>query len=407
MIIQKISNIDAFKGIRSENEWLVDDIDIMFPQKNLTMNMIVDYIKYSRIVDVGYRNGNDLCISIKNVYGNSREVTDRIIIRDYPKVKNDPVLQPIERKIRLKLYAKLKKRLKELLPKVLVGTSLVVIAGGVKLYTSDGNAIGIPNEESSISSEYEEETEIESSMDNYSYIDRIKNDTKVFKPPMDILRDYCSIYGFDEDSINQVYKENRDTILNSDNPEETIMRCVYEFYTENLYKKIPTQYNINTEDEMETFIINYANVLGIDDDEVLYTMLAVHELETGHGESALCLERNNLGGNIITNQTTKEVEFQYYPNAEVGAMDFVMDFYRIYKQTVPNELQDSTIDWSRLPVTESIEYYMNPVYCTEKMNSDDPEWYEIVSDIKQRLKSINRLDEVRPMAEEYNNSKGK
>ena len=50
---------------------------------------------------------------------------------------------------------------------------------------------------------------------------------------------------------------------------------------------------------------------------------------------------------------------------------------------------------------------MNPTYCTEKMNPDDPEWYEIVSDIKQRLKSINRLDEVRPMAEEYSNSKGK
>jgi hypothetical protein len=409
MIIQKITNIDAFKGIKSDNEWLVDDIDIMFPKnKPLTMNMIVDYIKYSRIVDVGYRNGTDLCITIKNVYGNSREVTDRIIIRDYPKVKNDPVLQPIERKIRLKLYAKAKKRLKQLLPKVLVGTAVVgVIIGGVKLYTSDGTGYDIPTDESSVVSEFEEETEIESSMDSSSYIDRMRYDTKVVKPPMDILRDYCSIYGFDDACIDQVYKLYRDDILNSDNPEETIMRCVYDFYTENLYKKIPTQYNINTEDEMESFIISYANVLGIDDDEILYTMLAVHELETGHGESALCLERNNLGGNIITIQSTKEVEFQYYPNAEVGAMDFVMDFYRIYKKTVPLELQDSSIDWSKLPVTESIEYYMNPMYCTEKMNPDDPEWYEIVANVKERLKENNRLEQVKPMAEEYHSSKGK
>ena len=136
-------------------------------------------------------------------------------------------------------------------------------------------------------------------------------------------------------------------------------------------------------------------------------MLAVHELETGHGESTLCLERNNLGGNIITNSTTQEVEFQYYPNAEVGAMDFVMDFYRIYKQTVPIELQNSNVNWSSLPVTQSIEYYMNPMYCTEKMNPDDPEWYEIVSNIKGRLKDINRLDTVRPMAEDYHSSMGK
>ena len=414
MIIQKVTSLDAFNGVKSGNEWLVSDIDNLIPNsRNIepTMNMIVDYIKKSKIEDVGYRNGKDLCIRIRTItysYGVAREIIDRIVIKDYSNIKNDPVLQPIERKIRLKLYAKIKKRLKELLPKVLVGTGVIVaIAGGVKLYTSDGRAYGVPDEESSITSEYEDEKEIESSIDNSFSIDKIRNNTKVVKPPMDILRDYCSIYGFDEDCINQIYKEYRDTILNSDNPEETIMKSVYEFYTENLYKKIPTQYNINTEDEMESFIINYANVLGIDDDEVLYTMLAVHELETGHGESTLCLERNNLGGNIITNQTTKEVEFQYYPNAEVGAMDFVMDFYRIYKQTVPTELQDKSIDWSRLPVTESIEYYMNPTYCTEKMNPDDPEWYEIVSDIKQRLKSINRLDEVRPMAEEYSNSKGK
>ena len=34
---------------------------------------------------------------------------------------------------------------------------------------------------------------------------------------------------------------------NDENKEETIMRCVYKYYTEYLYKKIPTQYNINTD----------------------------------------------------------------------------------------------------------------------------------------------------------------
>ena len=406
MIIQKVTHLDAFRDVDCINEWIVTDIDNALPnhRRNITptINMIVEDLRRSQIIDVWYCGAekNDLKFKRRKViysYGIPTEIIETVLIKDYYKIKDDTVFEPLERKIRIKIYQKIKKKLKKLLPKVVVGGAIIgIIAGGVSLYTSDARTKGIdglPSDDIVITSEYLDE----------AMIDTMNN--KVVKPPIDILNNYCTIFGFSDEDITRVYQMNEEYILNSPNKEGAIMKCVYEYYVEYLYKKIPTQYNINTEDEMESFIINYAHVLGIDDKEVLYTMLAVHELETGHGESSLCLERNNLGGNIITDEYTNESEFQWYPNAEVGAMDFVMDFYRIYKNTVPERFQDSTIDWSKVPVTNTIEYYMNPVYCTEKMNPDDPDWYEIVRDVKDGLKKANKLDSIEPIAEEYNKTR--
>jgi len=91
---------------------------------------------------------------------------------------------------------------------------------------------------------------------------------------------------------------------------------------------------------MEMYIVKFANVLGINNEEVLYTMLSIHELETGHGTSKLCLEKNNMGGITFVNPDTGEIEFQHYPNAVAGALGFVINFDRIYKATIPDEYHD-------------------------------------------------------------------
>lgn len=410
MIIQKVTHLKAFENIDSTNEWIVTDIDNAIPmdkrREEPTINMIIDDIRFSTIINVWFSGENlkDLKLKRRKViysYGIPTEIIETILIKDYSTIKNDPAIIPLNKSINAILNEKIKKKLKKLVPKFLTFTTCIgILAGGVALYTSDGLTEATSPEEISVSSDYVDTTEPITSV-----IPKLKDARdKVVKPPIDILKEYCAIYGFDEYTINQIYKENIDTILNAENVEETIMRCVYDFYTENLYRKIPTQYNINTEDEMETFIVNYAYVLGIDDEEILYTMLAIHELETGHGQSEICLTKNNLGGNIFSPPDSDESEFQFYPNAEVGAMDFAMDFYRIYKKTVPENLQRSNIDWSSMPITSSIEYYMNPVYCTEKMNEDDPEWYEIVANIKEILKENNRLDELKERVNEYSST---
>lgn len=421
MIIQKVTNLKAFENINPINEWLVTDMENAIPfekrHEEPTINMIIDDIRFSTLIDVFYC-GEDLKIKRKKViysYGVPTEIFETVIIKDYAKIKNDPAIIPLNKKINAMLNSKIKKKLKELIPKILlVGAGIGVLSGAVALYTTDTitDVKNFPVGRITTGSEYVDETDITEKTevsvdtpidDNISNTEEVVTE-EVVKPPMVILKEYCDIFGLDEYVSNQIYKENIDTILQSDNIEETIMRCVYDFYTENLYRELPTQYNSYTEDQMETFILYYASVLGIDDEEMLYTMLAIHELETAHGTSEYCLNRNNLGGNIFTPSYSEESEFQYYPNAEVGAMDFSMDFYRIYKRTVPIELQNKYVDWSNKPITSSIEYYMNPVYCTEKMNEDDPEWYEVVANVKQRLKNCNRLGQLKELVQEYGNT---
>ena len=167
-----------------------------------------------------------------------------------------------------------------------------------------------------------------------------------------MLKEYCDYYGFDEETISKIYSDNYVDILNSNN------------------------------------------------EEVLYAMLSIHELETGHGTSKLCLEKNNMGGITFVNPDTGEIEFQHYPNAIAGALGFVINFDRIYKATIPDEYQDYNFDWSTC--NNTIEYYMKPMYCAEPMNNGDPEWDEVVCNMKNTLKQNDRLKDINKLLNDLN-----
>lgn len=243
---------------------------------------------------------------------------------------------------------------------------------------------------------YEKET------NDYSYIstkDNPNEDIDV-NQVYNMLKEYCDYYNFDEDSISKIYSDHYIDILNSKDKEETIMRLVYEYFTDNLYLNLYVEPNNLTEDEMEMYIVKFANVLGINNEEVLYTMLSIHELETGHGTSKLCLEKNNMGGITFVNPDTGEIEFQHYPNAVAGALGFVINFDRIYKATIPDEYHDYNFNWSTCGNT--IEYYMKPMYCAEPMNSGDPEWDEVVCNMKNTLKQNDRLKDINKLLNDLN-----
>ncbi len=44
--------------------------------------------------------------------------------------------------------------------------------------------------------------------------------------------------------------------------------------------------------------------------------------------------------------------------------------------------------------TKSLEYNINPIYCTEKMNPDDLEWHEIVSELKEEIRAARLVNEL-------------
>ena len=244
--------------------------------------------------------------------------------------------------------------------------------------------------------------DLESNVDSYySDIVKVEDSDKDIDLIYNMLKEYCDYYSFDEELVSNIYNDNYIDISNSTNKEETIMRLVYEYYTDNLYSDLYVEPNNLTEDEMEKYIVKFANVLGINNEEIIYTMLSVHELETGHGTSNLCLEKNNMGGITFVNPDTGEFGFQHYPNAVAGIIGFVINFDRIYKATIPDEYQDYNFDWNT--IGNSIEYYMKPMYCDEPMNAGDPEWDELVCDLKSTLKKNNRLKDLNQMIKDLDN----
>lgn len=114
-------------------------------------------------------------------------------------------------------------------------------------------------------------------------------------------------------------------------------------------------------------------------------MLAVHQLETAHGDSEYCRNYNNLGGVFVTNPNTSVLEIKKYPNLEVGAIDYVNVFLRIMNRVKTESFYNPNF---------SLEVNMNPIYCTEKMNEDDPEWHEIVSALKKEIRASGLLDQL-------------
>ena len=188
-----------------------------------------------------------------------------------------------------------------------------------------------------------------------------------------------------------LYENNVNNFKIGDTIEAEIIDIIYSYYETNLYEKSEIEYNNHTNEEQEDCIIKYALINGIADTDTICTMLAVHRLESNWGDSEYCRNYNNLGGIYGTNPNNNEYEIKKYPNLDVAAIDFVRVFARIKKQCqdLPTYSEQNTL-----------EYNMNPIYCTEKMNPDDPEWYEVVADLKADIiseyknKMENQIDYI-------------
>ena len=85
-----------------------------------------------------------------------------------------------------------------------------------------------------------------------------------------------------------------------------------------------------TPEQREIDLINVAqNIYGINDIELLNCIIAVHRLETGHGEKPIATEKNNLGGNMNPNYTDETV-LNIYKTTEIGAESMIRNFLNIY-----------------------------------------------------------------------------
>lgn len=111
-----------------------------------------------------------------------------------------------------------------------------------------------------------------------------------------------------------------------------------------------------TATEKEKDLINIAQyIYGIDNTDMLNTMIAIHRLETGHGTSSYALKLNNLGGNMNSSPTQKDIDRfiriigiennnienipipNIYKTIEIGEESMVRNYLNIYTKCLHDE----------------------------------------------------------------------
>lgn len=188
-----------------------------------------------------------------------------------------------------------------------------------------------------------------------------------------IIKKYAEMYYMDTLQVTNIYNENYEEIINSDNPEQTFLIKVKDtFYSDESIDKTPIISTMTSEEKEKTIIDIARNIYKIEDENNLALLLSIHRLESGCGNSRRCVEDNNPGGLKEANQFLKFKTF------EIGAESFVRNVQKIINQTTV--LEDYNYN-------NSFENNMQTIYCP---GEDD--WGIQVEDIKNSILENNELD---------------
>lgn len=363
---------------RTELGWIIYDKNICkkYFLNSTQISKMMDELGKSEFQKVYFRKNNTKDLVIELAQGN-------VIIKNYREIKNRPYISNIKQKINLSLMNfALNRVIKKHSGKLVVATiSSFVLLGAVHVIQSNdfSNITEAPQIQIDELETIIESPEVTTNTTNTTSTTEQTTTTSVISAEEELANEcfdhYCEIFEIYGDEKEKLYYQNINKLIKENNIEQAVIELLYNYYSNNLYMQRPIYYNGYSEEEQEATILKYAKIKGVKDEEVLATMLAVHQLETGHGTSEVCYYKNNLGGNKVVNPYTGELEeHQTYPNVEVGAIDFVNDFVRIMNDTYdPN-----------LPIEE----YMNPVYC------ETDSWYKIVRELKDNILNSNHLEEI-------------
>ena len=186
-----------------------------------------------------------------------------------------------------------------------------------------------------------------------------------------MIQEYADMYFMNYKCVNDIYNDNYDEINNSDNPELTfILKVKDAFYLDETIDKEPIVTNL-TPKEKEECIVNMAkDIYKVEDENTLALLLAIYRLETGWGESDLCIYTNNLGG---LKEGNTYLSFKTF---EIGAECFVRNALKI-KNLAMNECSDEA----------NLEYEMKEIYC-----KCENTWDIEVKEMKNSILNNNELD---------------
>lgn len=388
LIIEKSNGYYLLSDLDAGNTIVLNDRQVKMLFKMLQKEPFKD-------VYMSAKNLDDLIIKFEDAY--LEDVT--VYIKGYQQFKNDLHFNQIKGKINKGLTAhalrNVGSRLKANGVKIIAITAVGVIVLTGTTYVIKrkfGKVENLPTRpsESQSSNDSQDTSEKDESQNDTPTKDEnqqqlISDDHMKRKEIESLFAYYGEIFEFDEYLTLKLCAQNVDIVMQSENIEQAVIDILYDYYETNLYQVSPIQINNHTEDEQQLAILKYAKVRGIDNKDILLTMLAVHQLETGHGTSVPCKKYNNLGGIFGTNPNTNIFELKMYPNLQVAAIDFNNVFVRIMNRCRNEEWYDPSAP---------LEKNMNPIYCTEKMDEDDPEWYQVVGDLKNRIQEDGLLQRL-------------
>lgn len=199
---------------------------------------------------------------------------------------------------------------------------------------------------------------------------------------------YATMYSIDKTRARELVEEAKEDIVNSENQERALIALLrYEHWDDYTIDKTPIT-GVLTKEEKEEWILYFADVYGLTAEEK-YTLLAIHRLETGHGEELDKTYPNNQGGVY----DPKIGDFATYKTAQIGCESLVRTFINNCKLAKVNPYYDET---------KSVAYNLNPTYCTDnspyvyneikecyEQNHQRPEtgfWYEVVDSLVKEVK---------------------
>ena len=124
-----------------------------------------------------------------------------------------------------------------------------------------------------------------------------------------------------------------------------------------------------TPEEREKDVVYMAKyIYGVENQELLNTMIAAARIESGCGKSDAAINKNNIGGNMSSKSTPDHLILNTYKTAEIGEESFVRNFLYCYGKASVKFGYDQSIPIPKL---------VSVIYCAGTAD----EWADAVSGI--------------------------
>lgn len=184
------------------------------------------------------------------------------------------------------------------------------------------------------------------------------------------LESFTSPYKNDGSELDRMKDLKQKGIIDGDLTVMGIFISIKNYTLDALNDQNPIISN-KTNEEREADLINIARyIYGINDEEMLKSIIAIHRTETGYGKAAIATEHNNLGGIIDSTSDYNNPKHYIYKTTEIGAESAIRNYLIVFDKCFYNDKCDPN---------KTIPAFLANLYCTHTPK----EWEATVSELME------------------------